>query len=251
MEPTSNEIINFLLNLENNLAIAGGIAGVSLIVYHFYSMGKAQTFKEKFDYKSKSQTNIIWYTFLSFLIAATLVADSFLWFDESEEHLLSLYIAEMITVGMFAVIVGYTFRKWLEIYYPAKLYPQLERLRSRTRISPKSNKPMKLLTEEEEDVHLSEGMQAEEDILSVDYDVWVDEETGYVQIEKYEGNFEVESCPECGFMTFTDVKEEILDSPTTLKKGRLLKHFKCGYCNYGEKRYFKVARLEPEKIEQY
>ena len=38
---------------------------------------------------------------------------------------------------------------------------------------------MKLLSEEEEDAYLDEGQQAEENVFSVDYDVWIDEETGY------------------------------------------------------------------------
>ena len=45
---------------------------------------------------------------------------------------------------------------------------------------------MKLLSEEE-DVYLDEGMQAEENAYSVDYDVWIDEKTGFTKIEKYNG----------------------------------------------------------------
>ena len=44
---------------------------------------------------------------------------------------------------------------------------------------------MKLLSEDEEDVYLDEGMQAEENVFSVDYDVWIDEESGYTKIEKH------------------------------------------------------------------
>ena len=32
-----------------------------------------------------------------------------------------------------------------------------------------------LLSEDEEDAYLDEGMQAEENVFSVDYDVWIDE----------------------------------------------------------------------------
>ena len=41
---------------------------------------------------------------------------------------------------------------------------------------------MRLLSEDEEDVYLDEGMQAEENIFSVDYDVWIDEVTGDINV---------------------------------------------------------------------
>jgi hypothetical protein len=77
---------------------------------------------------------------------------------------------------------------------------------------------MKLLSEEEEDVYLDEGMQAEENVFSVDYDVWIDEETGYTKIEKYAGHLHALQCPECNYQTLKVVKEEILESPTEMKK---------------------------------
>ena len=65
---------------------------------------------------------------------------------------------------------------------------------------------MKLLSEEEEDVHLDEGMQAEENIFSVDYDVWIDEETGFTQIDKYAGHLHALECPECSYQTLKSGK---------------------------------------------
>ena len=95
---------------------------------------------------------------------------------------------------------------------------------------------MKLLSEEEEDAYLDEGMQAEEDVFSIDYDVWKDEETGYVKIEKYSGHLHALQCPECNYQTFKVVKEEILKTPSTNEEGELLKHFLCGYCGYKSKK---------------
>ena len=40
----------------------------------------------------------------------------------------------------------------------------------------KNGVKLRLLSEEEEDVHLQEGMKAEESVFSIDYDVWVDEQ---------------------------------------------------------------------------
>ena len=57
---------------------------------------------------------------------------------------------------------------------------------------------MKLLTEEEEDVYLDEGMRAEEDVFSVDYDVWVTEKGDDILILKYKKLLSKYSkCPKC------------------------------------------------------
>ena len=84
-------------------------------------------------------------------------------------------------------LIGVIIYNFLEYYYPTLQEKRLQRLRYKPRTSPKSGKPMKLLSENEEDVHLDEGQQAEENIFSVDYDVWVDEASDYVKIEKYPG----------------------------------------------------------------
>ena len=48
-----------------------------------------------------------------------------------------------------------------------------KRRRNAPRKSKKTGLPMKKLSEKEEDAHLSRGQQVEEEIGSVDYDVWV------------------------------------------------------------------------------
>ena len=109
---------------------------------------------------------------------------------------------------------------------------------------------MKLLSEEEEDVYLDEGMQAEENVYSIDYDVWVDEETGYTKIEKYAGHLHAIQCPECNYQTLRVTKEEIVIEPTADTEGELEKYFDCGYCGYKTKKSFHVAKLsEKHKLE--
>ena len=77
--------------------------------------------------------------------------------------------------SMFAVILGVIVQNILKFYYPFFIEKRLKKLRYTPRTSPDGRK-MKLLSEEEEDVYLDEGMQAEEDAFSVDYDVWIDED---------------------------------------------------------------------------
>jgi hypothetical protein len=106
---------------------------------------------------------------------------------------------------------------------------------------------MKLLSEEEEDVHLDEGMQAEENVFSVDYDVWVDEETGDVQIEKYQGHLQALQCNSCGFQTMKLMKEEILVSPTSTTEGEMQKNYQCSYCGAKRTKTVRIATLSQDE----
>jgi uncharacterized protein with PIN domain len=94
-------------------------------------------------------------------------------------------------------------------------------------------------------------MQAEEEVFSVDYDVWVDEDSDYTKIEKYDGHLHAEKCENCNFQTLKVVKEEIISSPTTDEKGELLKYYECTYCGHKERKLFTIGRIrfseEPEK----
>ena len=134
------------------------------------------------------------------------------------------------------MIVALIIQNLLKFYYPFFIEKRLKVLRYKPRISPKTGKAMKLLSEEEEDSYLDEGMQAEENVFSIVYDVWKDEETGYVKIERYAGHLHALRCPECNYQTFKIVREEILKAPTTVEDGELLKHFQCGYCGYKAKK---------------
>ena len=97
-----------------------------------------------------------------------------------------------------ATLVGYVGALILEYYYPTKLSRKLNKWRYTPRINPKTHNKMRLLSESEEDVHLDEGMQAEENVFSIDYDVWIDEKTGEVKIEKYDGHLIALRCGNCG-----------------------------------------------------
>jgi len=127
--------------------------------------------------------------------------------------------------------------------YPSTLERKMKKWRYKSRTNKKTGNTMKLLSEQEEDVHLDEGMQAEENVFSVDYDVWVDEETGDVQIEKYPGHLIAYQCNSCGFKTMRLVKEELVISPTHDSDGEMIKNYMCNYCNAKRSQTVKVARF--------
>jgi DNA-directed RNA polymerase subunit RPC12/RpoP len=136
-------------------------------------------------------------------------------------------------MGMITALI---LQNLLKFYYPFFIEKRLKVLRYKPRVSPKTGKPMKLLSEEEEDAYLDEGMQAEENVFSVDYDVWKDEETGFIKIEKYSGHLHAIQCPECNYQTFKVTREEIVKTPSPTEEGELVKHYTCSYCGHKGKK---------------
>ncbi len=102
---------------------------------------------------------------------------------------------------------------------------------------------MVLLPEDKEDEYLDEKMIEEEAKHAVDYDVWLDEETGFTKIEKYDGTLLAIECPSCGYRTLRVVKEEVIQSPTHEREGEILNYYTCSYCNHKERRTITTKKL--------
>ena len=158
--------------------------GAGLLNYLLYriTFASKKTYKEKFDLASEKESNklLVGHIFIAvalFLFCNTLEYETmkidFLWF------FIRLFVAICISV-----LYGYIAQLIIKFYYPGILEKKLKKLRYTPRINPENGKEMKLLSEAEEDAYLDEGMQAEENVFSVDYDVWIDESTGYTKIEK-------------------------------------------------------------------
>lgn len=221
--------------------VAFGLTGLAVLILlgHLIKLAATNDAKKKYDYINRSEINTLMVCSVLIIIAGGLYANAFI----VELGLLWLFVRIFVTVSM-GLIIGVIVQNLLKFYYPFYIEKRLRKLRYRPRISPKTGKPMKLLSEEEEDVYLDEGMQAEEEIYSVDYDVWVDEETGYTKIEKYSGHLHALQCPECNYQTFRVSREEILKQPTSEEEGELTKHFECGYCGYKAKKNYNIAMLQ-------
>ncbi len=242
MEPISPATQQMILSWNKNATIISfvlfGVAVLMLIVYVLRLSG-IKDYKAKYDFINKSEINNLWYVAIVIITGAAFYANTFV----EEISTLVVFVRLFVTI-MMGIITGVIIQNLLKFYYPFYIEKRLKKLRYRPRISPKSGKLMKLLSEEEEDVYLDEGMQAEEDIFSVDYDVWVDEESGYTKIEKYSGHLHALQCPECNYQTFKVKKEEIIKSPSDNEEGELLKYLDCSYCGHKAKKSFKIAKLK-------
>jgi len=206
---------------------AVGIA-LLMVVFYLLKYSGARSLKEKFDVASTKETKTylnanyvlaIGIFFLLNTVYDETVVLSPIWFG------IRAFVS--MCIATLHIYIAYLIFKY---YYPGPLQKKLQRLRYTPRINPSTGNTMKLLSESEEDAYLDEGMQAEENAFSVDYDVWIDEETQETHIEKYQGHLTAFECDRCGFQTLRLVKETVLSEPTEHRDGEIEKEYECSYC---------------------
>lgn len=103
--------------------------------------------------------------------------------------------------------------------------------RYRPRICPIDRSRMDLLAEHWDDNYLQEGQLLEEQLNSVDYDVWECPECAHRTIEAYKSLFSrFGACRSCGFKTM-EGETTILEHASTTKTGRKRIDYSCRHCN--------------------
>ncbi len=214
-----------------NLSYVFWAIAVLIALGYFIKLATTNGNKEKYDFINKHEIKFLWIATIVFVIGLCFFGNSSI----DKFNAVLFFVRGFMTIA-FGLIVALIIQNLLKFYYPFFIEKRLKVLRYKPRISPKTGKPMKLLSEEEEDAYLDEGMQAEENVFSVDYDVWKDEESGHIQIEKYAGHLHAIQCPECNYQTFKVVKEEITKTPSFDQEGEIVKHYLCGYCGYKAKK---------------
>lgn len=205
-----------------------GIGVLNYILFKITFMTK-KTYKEKFDLASEKESKKLLSGHIFVAVALFLFCNT-LEYETMKLDPLWFFIRLFVSLCI-GVLYGYIAQLIIKFYYPGVLEKKLKKLRYTPRINPENGNKMKLLSEAEEDAYLDEGMQAEENVFSVDYDVWIDESTGYTKIEKYKGHLSALECDRCGFQTLRLQKEEIVKEATDTEDGELLKEYKCSYCN--------------------
>ncbi len=219
------------------------VLGILIFLYYEFRLLQIKDYKDKYDYVNTHEIKYFWYTIFMFIIAGFFFSNTFLTHRIIERGMLWFWVRLFITVSM-GFIAYFFFSSIVRIYYPRRLEKRLQKIRLKPRISPAGNE-MRRLSEEEEDAHLEADQIAEEAsaIHSVDYDVWLDEKTGFKKVEKYMAYQHAEECPECGYYTMKIQSEEIEKQPTADETGLLLKHYRCNYSRHRERREVVLAKL--------
>lgn len=217
------------------------ILAVVTYIYHKVKVNSIKEYKDKYDYINLYEIRTYKLTFILLGVAMTLYSNGY--DDVTAAKSIVWFFVRFFVAGCIGTLIGYVSALVLQYYYPGKMQKKLDKWRYLPRINPKTGNKMKLLSEDEEDVHLDEGMQAEENVFSIDYDVWIEETTGDTIIERYEGSMEALECNSCGFRTLKVAREEIVQPATVSKDGELLKHFECNYCGSKRTTQHTIAKL--------
>ena len=107
-----------------------------------------------------------------------------------------------------------------------------------------SGKAMVKMDEKDDDGFLKAFQIKEEELRSVDYDVWIENATHQVKIYRFENyNSRYKPCPNCQSITFLMTKNETLVSPSYTSSGTGQKTYTCKACNHIKKETYTIAKL--------
>jgi DNA-directed RNA polymerase subunit M/transcription elongation factor TFIIS len=219
------------------------VATILIFVYHEFRVLSISDFKARYDYVTLYEIKFFWYTVITAIIAATFASNSFMTEWIMRKGWKWFYGRLFITICL-AIVTYYLFHSLIKIYYVRYMEGKLDRLRNKPRTSPDGNL-MRKLSESEEDAHLEADQIAQEgsEIHSVDYDVWLDEKTGFKKVEKYYSYQHSIECPECGYVTMKIHHEEVTVKPTESEAGQLTKHYRCTFCSHRQRKEVQLAKL--------
>lgn len=226
--------------------LCAGFAAL-ILLYHEFRLFQIKDYKEKYDYVNRHEVSYFWYAVIAIIGAAALYANT-LASKMIFANVVTWFYVRIFLTASFAVVSYFIFFSLVRIYYPRYVEKRLTKLRNKPRISPAGNVMRKLL-ESEEESHLEQHQLAEQqEVHSLDYDVWLDEKTGFKKVEKYDAYQHAIECSECGYVTMKIAREEIEQPPTEKSQGLLLKHYKCSYCGHREAKEVVVAALSANTV---
>lgn len=214
---------------------------VVIATYYMLFMLK-KSMNSKHEFISKNEIKYYWLTSLGLILSFTFFINSLIIKEHTTDTQFILGMKIFVTVGI-GFSLGYFVNTYLNVYYPFWVERKLHKLRFKDRISPVTGKSMRLLTENEEDLHLTKDMIEHEKIRAFEYDVWIDDESGYKLIETYRGNLQLVICEKCNYRTAHEIKEKLVKEPSTDEEGLLTKHYKCSYCDHEQSSESKIATL--------
>ena len=213
-------------SLEYVLIGVAGLLPLGLLVY-IITIKSISGLKKRYDFINKRESGVI--KLGNILIGLGIFALCNL-INKGQPQQGWIHFIVLLAIGLVAAVAYIYFSiLFVDVYCSKLLVKRLRALRYKPRTNPKTGNTMTLLTEEEEDKYLDEGMQMEEKVFAVDYDVWIEKETGDTIVEKYEGNLIADTCSNCGFQTLRLIREESLEAEDD-ERLRIQQYRQCSYC---------------------
>ena len=132
-------------------------------------------------------------------------------------------------LGLVGWLTNYIRKKWLK------------NLRDEPRVCFSCGKKMARLGEAADDAWLEKGQVTEENIDSLNYDVWQCV-CGEIKKEVYSGSNKAEQCDKCNYKTLQLKRSKTIRKATTSSSGLVEDHYKCANCGHQELRQRTIPR---------
>ncbi len=154
-----------------------------------------------------------------------------------------LISSSMPTVWIFAVLsLGIGLPGALLMFWLSKHY------RNRPRRCDVCGTMMHKLPEDEDNKYLTPSQDLEENLNSVDYDVWLCPKCGTTDIFPFEQQSPYQPCPRCGARAYSMVYDRVEQTPTVNRPGRGVKVYCCKNCNFRHEKPYTIAKTVPPVI---
>ena len=154
-------------------------------------------------------------------------------------------LKSMVTPGAMVSLLG------LGIPLPVFLIllVLLRRSRTKPRKCPNCTHKMKRLDEKADNAYLTPAQDTEEQLNSVDYDVWLCPQCGETDILPYiVKNSAYKVCPNCHARTLAYVGNRIISQPTTRRDGQGVRSFVCRNCGKQLSVPYSIPRINEPPI---
>lgn len=147
-----------------------------------------------------------------------------------------LLIITFLTMGM-------ALPAWLLVLWSMRRY------RNHKRKCPNCGKKMFKLNEQEDNNYLNAAQNVEEQLNSVDYDVWLCKQCGEVDILPYVNNKTVyKECPQCHARALRLVSNRVIKQATTRAAGCGVKSYACKGCGHRYEQQYTIPRRDDDDI---
>ncbi|MEO9531118.1 MAG: TPM domain-containing protein [Crocinitomicaceae bacterium] len=121
----------------------------------------------------------------------------------------------------------------------------MNRWRDTERISEKTGIYMHKLDEQSDDKHLSHGQIKEEQVKSIDYDVWVTDVEGDVLVLAYKKWFsKYRKCPKCSHKTYFKEYDRTISAATYTSSGTGERCYSCKSCGHSKITRYTIPRKQ-------
>lgn len=151
------------------------------------------------------------------------------------------HLVTYLVLGIFSMGAGLIF--WLLALF---LY---RKQRAKRRKCPTCGHKMNKLSEEEDNQLLNDSQDFEEQLKTVDYDVWECPQCGTVERFPFrERQTKYKECPRCHTVAMCLKEDIVIQKSTTRREGYGEKVYECEFCHYQDRRPYKIPKKDDDAV---